>query len=124
MSLEVDGRPGRVPILNQREGEGFLYTNEETAYEEPSHAQNLYSAGKHEAPAQPQQLSKPKDPGQGGRFRVRPVIQSYWAILFALVLVLAVAAAGVAGSLAAKRGKHVDKWFAFSFHGHALPVYN
>ena len=34
--------------------------------------------------------------------------------LCALVLVLAVVAAGVAGSIAARRGKHLNAWFAFT----------
>lgn len=112
MSLEVDGRTGGVSIAYQREGEGFKYINSQDTYANPSSAQDPYAAGTSGRYIQPQQLPKRKDLGQGTRFRVRP---GFVLCLGVLILVLAIVAAGVAGSVAAKRGKHVDSWYPFAF---------
>ena len=72
MSLEVDGRPGSVPILHQREEESLKYPNGQSIYGNPSDAQDPYRVGGNaEGHEQPQQHSKAKDLGQGGRLRVR-----------------------------------------------------
>ena len=115
MSLEVDGRPGSVAIPYPRESEGFKYINGKAPNENSYNAQNSYLAGTIEehAPIEPKQLSDPKDLGHGGRVLVR-VRKGYIvsvAVIFALVSVLAIVAAGVAGSVAARRGKHIDAWF-------------
>lgn len=115
MSLEVDGRPGSVPILHQREEESLKYLNGQSTYEDPSNAQDPYSVGGNaEEHEQPQQRSKAKDLGQGGRLRVRLGFIFRWGFLFALVSVLAVVAAGVAGSIGAKRGKQFDMWYVIA----------
>lgn len=117
MSLEVDGRTGGVSIAYQREGEGFKYINSQDTYANPSSAQDPYAAGTSGRYFQPQQLSKPKKLGQGTRFRVRP---GFVFCLGVLVSVLAIVAAGVAGSIAAERGKHVDTWYVFAFQAPAV----
>lgn len=117
MSLEVDGRTGGVPIAHPREGEGFIYINGQDTYANPSSARNPYAAGTSGRYVQPQQLSKPKDLGQGTSFRLRP---GFVFCLGVLVSVLAIVAAGVAGSVAAKRGKHLDTWYVFAFQRSAF----
>lgn len=111
MSLEVDGRSGGVPITHQREGEGFKYINGQISYESPSNARNSYAAGISGSCVQPQQLSNPEDLGQGGKIRPRPRFIFCWGLSFACVSVLAVVTAGVAGSIALRRGQHVNAWF-------------
>ena len=110
MSLEVDGRPGGVPIAHQSEGEGFKYINSQDTYGTPSSAQDPYAAGTTEQHIRPQQFSEPKLLGQAGRVRVRPASAFRWGVLSALVSVLAIVATGVAGSVAAKRAKQIDTW--------------
>ena len=116
MSLEVDSRPGSIPILHQREHEGFKYLNGQSIYGNPSNAQDPYRVGgNNEGHEQRQQRSDAKDPGQGGRFWVRLGFMFRWSFLFALVSVLALVAAGVVGSIAAKRGKQFDTWCVMAF---------
>lgn len=113
MSLEVDGRPGDVPILHQREEENLMYLNGQRIYGSASNAQDPYSAcGNAEGHEQPQQRLEAKDLGQEGRMRVRLEFMFRWSFWLALVSVLAVVAAGVAGSIAARRGKQIDTWYA------------
>ena len=115
MSLEVDGRPGSVLILHQREEESVKYLNGQSTYGDPSNARDPYSLGGNaEEHEKPQQHSKAKGLGQGGRVRVRLGFIFHWGFLFALVSVLAVVAAGVAGSIAAKRGKQFDMWYVIA----------
>lgn len=119
MSLEVDGRPGGVPIPHQDNGEGFKFVNGQDTYYNPSHAPEPYTTGTTEGYSQHQQPSKPEGSGQGGR--VHPASIFRWWFLFVLVAVLAVVAAGVAGSVAAKRGKHIDTWYVIGFRSLVRP---
>ena len=122
MSLEVDGRPGGVPIIHQREGEGFKYINGH--YESPSNTPNPYAAGINESSLQLQQLSKPKDVRQGGKVRPRPRFIFCRGLSFAFVSVLAVVAAGVAGRIALRRGQYVNAWFVSAFQDHTSTFRN
>ena len=117
MSLEVDGRPGTVPIPYPRQEESLKYMSAQTAFENLSNTQNPFTADTNTEPTQTQslQLSKPRDLGQGRRVRMRPSFIVFWSVMFALVSVLAIVATGVAGSIAVRRGKHVDTWFVFAF---------
>ena len=116
MSLEVDGRPGSVPIALQREEESLKHLNGESTYGNHINAQDSYSVGGNpEGREPPQKDSKANDLGQGGRLRVRLGFILRWGFLFALVSILAVVAAGVAGSIAAKRGKQFDTWYVTAF---------
>lgn len=114
MSIEVDGRPGDVPISYQRDSEGLVYHGQNT-YENPSNTQSPSAAGIFGENSQPKELSKPKDLAQGGKVRVRPRFIFCWGTLFALVSIVAIVAAGVAGSIAARRGNHLDTWSALAF---------
>ena len=108
MSLEVDGRSGDVAIAYQRQEETFLYANGDNPSEIPPNGQTSYAGG---TMAESKQPSKPEDLGQGRRLRVRPGFMISSILVFALVAVLAIVAAGVAGSIAVRRGKHIDTWF-------------
>ena len=119
MSLEVDGRPGGVPITYQREGEGFKYISGQIPYECPSNARNPYAAGISGSSVQPQQLSNSKDLGQGGTVLPRPRFIFCWGLSFAFISVLAVVAAGAAGCIALRRGQHVNAWFVSAFQDHS-----
>ena len=112
MSLEVDGRPGNGLISYQRDNEGLVYHGQ-NIFENPSNTQNSSAAGSVGDNAQPKELSKPKDLAQDGRVRVCPRFIFCWVTLFALVSILAIVAAGVAGSIAARRGNHLDTWSVF-----------
>ncbi len=114
MSLEVDGRPGNVPISYQRDNEGLVYHGQ-NVYENPSNTENPSAAGTIGDNAHPKELSKSKDLARGGKVRVRPRFIFCWGTLFALVSILAIVAAGVAGSIAARRGNHLDTWSVFAF---------
>ena len=113
MSLEVDGRSGNVPIAHQREEESLKYLNGQSTYGNPPNAQ--YPGGNVEGREQMQQRTKAKDLGQGGRLRRRLGFTFRWGFLFAIVSMLAIVAAGVAGSIAAKRGKQFDTWYVIAF---------
>ena len=111
MSLEVDGRPGNVPIAHEREDESLKYLKRHSTFGNHSNTQDSYNLGGDvEGREPPQQRSKSKDLGQGTRLRLRLGFMFRWGFLLALVSVLAVVAACVAGSIAAKRGKHFDTW--------------
>lgn len=114
MSLEVDGRAGSVPISYQREDEGFKFTSGGYFGGDPSHAQNPNTLRTNGEQIQVQQLSQPKHREQGRKVQVRPGFMLCQRALCALVLMLAVVAASVAGSIAARRGKHLDAWFALT----------
>ncbi len=114
MSLEVDGRSGDVPISYQRDSEGLVYHGLNT-YKNPSNTQSPSATGTVRDNAQPNELSKPKDLAQGGRVRVRPRFIFCWGTLFALVSILAIVAAGVAGSIAVRRGNNLDTWSVLAF---------
>ena len=116
MSLEVDGRPGSVPITHQREEEGLKYLNGQSTYGNHSNAHESYSVGGNVEGREPsQQRSMAEDLGQEPRLRLRLGFMFRWGFLFALVSVLAIVAAGVAGSIAAKRGEHFDTWYVSAF---------
>ena len=118
MSLEVDGRPGSVPIVHQREEENLMYLNGQRIYGNVSNAQDPYRvSGNAEGHEQPRQCSKAKDIREGGRIRVRLGFMFRWGSWLALISVLAVVAAGVAGSIAARRGKQFDTWYVLSLPG-------
>lgn len=107
MSLEVDGRQGAAPIPFQREEEHFKYLNE--ADTQWHHGQNSYEVG-----AQEKQLdSEPSKPTR--RFHGKNIVVSsrvivFWSVTLGLVSVLAVVAAGVVGSVAARRGRNLSSW--------------
>ena len=125
MSLEVDGRPGSVPIAHQREEESLKYINGETIYGNPSNAQDPYSVGGNaEGHEQAQQLSKAKGSGQQGRLRVHLDSMFRWSFLFILLSVLAVVAIGVVGSIAVKRGKQFDRWYVSTFPSTCKPLHS
>lgn len=113
MSLEVDGRQGAAPIPFQREDENFKYLNE--ADTQWHHGQNSYEEG-----AQEKQLdSEPSKPTR--RFHGKKIVVSsrvivFWSVTFGLVSVLAVVAAGVVGSLAARRGRSLSSWSVLFLH--------
>ena len=113
MSLEVDGRPGGVPIPHQSDGEGFKFVNGQDTYYNASHARELYITSTAQGYSQHQQPSKPEGSGQGGG--VRPRSMFHWWILFVIVAVLVAVPAAVAGSIAARRGRHFDGWYVFGF---------
>lgn len=115
MSLEADGRTGGVPIAYQRDGESFKYVNEGNIYDDRSNAQTLGATDTVGAQIELQPLSQPKDIGPGDTSRVRPRSMLCWSALFALVLVLAIVTAAVAGSIATKRGEHIERWSVFTF---------
>ena len=111
MSLEVDGHPRGVPIPHQNDGEGFKFVNGQDTYNNASHAQEPYITNTAEGYSQHQQPSKPEGTGQGERVRPRSIFR--WWFLSVLVAVLVVVPASVAGSIAAKRGRHFDGWYVF-----------
>ena len=115
MSLEVDGRSGGVPMPHQQEGEAFKYANRQDTYYNPSPTQDLYTTGTAGGYSQHQQTPKTEETGQGGRFRVRRGSMVWWWISFVLVVVLAIVVAGVVGSIAAERKKHLDSWYVLAF---------
>ena len=119
MSLEADGRTGGVPIAYQRDEEGFKYVNGGNCYKSPSNTQTLGATDAVGEYVEPQQLRKPKDLGQGDESRVRPKSILCWSVLFALTLVLAVVVAAVAGSIASRRGKHIETCYIFFFQERA-----
>lgn len=84
--LEVDGR-NNLPIAYQKHGEDYKYYNGEEQHDQPPFKQN-----------------SPELPTKTRRFcRLRPTT-FFLSITLAMFVVLTVVAAGVAGSLAAKRG--------------------
>lgn len=84
--LEVDGR-NNLPIPYQKHGEGYKYYNGEEQHDQPPFKQ--YS---------------PEPHTKSRRFcRLRPAT-FFLSIALAVFVVLTVIAAGVAGSLAAKKG--------------------
>ena len=111
MSLEVDGRPRAVAIPHQNDGEGFKFVNGQNTYPNASQARESYTTSTAEGYSQHQQSSKPEGSGQGGRERPRSILR--WWLLSILVAVLVVVPASVAGSIAAKRGKHFNGWYVF-----------
>ena len=110
MSLEVDRRSGNVPISYQRQDKGFN-TSGGYFHGDPSNAQGPNTLCTNGEQIQVQQLSQPKHREQGRKVQVRPGFMLCQSALCALVLVLAVVAAGVAGSVAVRRGKHLNAWF-------------
>ena len=107
MSLEVDDRQGNAPIPYQREDEGFIYLNEPgTRWH---HGQNTHGEQTHEKHLETQP-SKPKGRffGKDTAVPIRPIF--FWSVLFFFISVLAVVAAGITGSMAAKRGSNLSSW--------------
>ena len=119
MSLEVDGRHGNFPVPCQRESEGFKYVNTHISCSTPPTAEVHDAVGTASEHVEPLEMSKSRNLGLGRRVRVRQSPIFCWSALFALVSVLAIVAAGVAGSIAARRGKHIDAWFVHCFQAHA-----
>ena len=111
MSLEVDGRTRGISIPHQNDGEGFKFVNGQETFNNASHARESYITSTAEGYSQHQQSSKPEGSAQGGRERPRSILR--WWLLSVLVAVLVVVPASVAGSIAAKRGKHFDGWYVF-----------
>ena len=122
MSLEVDGRSGSVPMPRQHEGEGVKYMNGQDTYYNPSPTQDPYTMGTAGGYSQSQQSPKTEESGQGRRLRVRRWSIFHWWFLFGLVAVLAIVAAAVVGSVAAKRKKHLDAWYVFAFESLVKPL--
>ena len=118
MSLEVDGRYGNVPTPCQRESESFKYFNGDPSYSIPPTAEVHDAVGTASEHVGPPEMSKPTNLGLGRRVRMRKGLIFCWSALFALVSVLAIVAAGVAGSIAARRGKNMDAWFVHCFQAH------
>lgn len=108
MSLEVDGRHGNVPIPCRRESEIVKYVNGHVSYSIPPTAEVHGAVGTASEHVGPPEMSKPRNLGLIRRVQVRQSLIFCWTALFALVSVLAIVAAGVAGSIAARRGKNMD----------------
>ena len=107
MSLEVDGRQGNAPIPYQREDEGFIYLNEHGSHTHDG--QNLHGEQAHENNLEIQP-SKPKGRFFGKDAAVPTRRIFFWSVFFCFISVLAVVAAGVTGSMAAKRGSNLNSW--------------
>ena len=122
MSLEVDGRSGGVPMPHQQEGENVKYMNGQDTYYNPPPTQYPYTTGTAGVYSQSQQPPKTEESGQGGRLPVRRGSIFRWWFLIVLVAVLAIVAAGVVGSVAAKRKKHLDTWYVFAFESLVKPL--
>ena len=121
MSLEVDGRSGSVPMPHQHEGEASKYTNQQDTYYNPSPSQDSYTTGTAGGYSQDQQPPKTEESRQEGRHRVRPGSIFRWWFLCVLVAVIAIVVAGVVGSVAAKRKRHLDTWYVFAFESLVRP---
>ena len=107
MSLEVDGRQGDAPIPYQREEEGFVYLNQPgTPWH---HGQNLDGEQTHENHLETDS-SKSKGRFWGKDTAVPSRAFFFWSVLFCFISVLAVVAAGITGSMAAKRGSNLNSW--------------
>ena len=107
MSLEVDGRQDNAPIPYQREDEGLIYLNGPgTRWH---HGQHLHGEQTHEKHLEIQP-SKPEGHSCGQVTAVPTRATFFWSVLFCFVSVLAVVAAGISGSVAAKRGKNLNSW--------------
>ena len=115
MSLEVDGRHGNVPVLYQRESEGFKQITGDIPYNIPPTAEVHNAVDTTWENIGPPKLSKRRNLGLGRRVRVRQGLIFCWGVLFAIVSVLAVVAAVVAGSIAARREKQIDTWLFLCF---------
>lgn len=106
MSLEVDGRLGRVPIPSHTEDEGLNVDGHRTHWD---HAQILYG----EQPELDLQSSTSTQRPQKQQTGVPSRIVVFWSVTFCIFSVLAVVAAGVAGSIAARRGRNLSSWSVF-----------
>ena len=107
MSLEVDGRQGDAPIPYQREDEGFIYLNQPGTHLHGG--QNLHGEQAHENHLE-NQPSKPKGRFFGKDAAVPTRLIFFWSVFFCFIAVLAVVAAGITGSMAAKRGSNLNSW--------------
>ena len=107
MSLEVDGRQGDAPIPHQREEEGFIYLNQSgTPWH---HGENLHGDQTHENHLETDpSKSKGRISGKDTAVPTRPIV--FWSVLLCFISVLAVVAAGITGSMAAKRGSNLNSW--------------
>ena len=110
MSLEVDNRPADVPIPYQREDEGFIYLNQPST--DWAQGQNPHGIQVHEKQLNDQQ-SKPTSRLSGRNTAETSRFMVFWSVLFCLVSVLAIVAAGVTGSIAARRGRNLNSWLVF-----------
>ena len=106
MSLEVDGRLGGVPIPSHTEDEGLNFDGHRTHWD---HAQNTYGV-QPELDLQPSKSTQRPQKQQTG---VPSRIVVFWSLTFCVFSVLAVVAAGVAGSIAARRGRNLNSWSVF-----------
>ena len=119
MSLEVDGRHGSVPIMHQREAEGFKQVTGDVSYNIRRTAEVHDAVGTAGGYVGPLKTSKSRNLGLGRRVRVPQGLIFCWGVLSALVFVLAVVAAVVAGSIAARREKQIETWFFPPLQAHA-----
>ena len=102
MSLEVAGHHGGAPIPSHLEDEGLIYLNDHRTHLD--HEKHSYRTEPHS------QLSKSKQRFFGKNIAVTSRFMIFWSIILCLLAVLAVVAAGVAGSIAAKRGRNLSSW--------------
>ena len=112
MSLEVADHSRDAPIPSHLEDEGFMYPNDHRTH---------WDHGKYPYGTQPNaqhpdtQLSKPTRSVYRKTIAVSSRFIVFWSVMFCLFAVLAVVAAGVAGSIAAKRGRNLNSWSVFHF---------
>ena len=111
MSLEVAGHHGGAPIPSHLEDEGLMYLNDHRTHLD--HEKHSYGTEPHFQHPDTQ-LSKSKQRFFGKNIAVPSRFIVFWSIIFCLLAVLAVVAAGVAGSIAAKRGRNLSSWSGFS----------
>lgn len=108
MSLEVDARPRGVPVASQREDEGFKYLNEQSTH---GYRGQIPYGVLPDARHLETQISMPTPRSHEKKITVPSRFVVFWSIMFCLVSVLAVVAAGVAGSIAVRRERDLSTWY-------------
>ena len=110
MSLEVYDHQDSAPIPSRSEDEGFKYLDEpRTHLHLGPNSYGVQAHGEH-FNTEP---SKPKERFYGKKIVIPSRLIVFWSVVFGLVSVLAVVAAGITGSMAAKRGRSLNSWSVF-----------